>query len=340
MCARNYHGGLDNPNLPIDEITYDEFKQIFDHEVLNQIEHIFFCGNFGDPIMLNHLIPIIEYCKESNPKIKLGIHTNGSARTTKWWRDLASAVPEDHCVHFAIDGLEDTHHLYRIGTDFNKIIDNARSFIDAGGRAEWVYLSFKHNEHQIEQARSLATEIGFEYFNLKSTSRFLEKPSFDVLNSTGSISYKIEPPTEHRISFIKPEVIKNYKEITGSAEINCKIKKDKSIYIDAFKQLWPCCWIGSIPYKFSRDEDLIYSYHQDQKKVIGQLLESIGGNDTIDLTKTTIKNIFLNNKWQNTWTEHWQDKKLGTCARICGEFKEPILAKYEEQFIKKDLLNE
>jgi hypothetical protein len=340
MCARNYHGGLENPNLPIDEITYEDFKTIFDYEVLNQIEHIFFCGNFGDPIMSNHLIPIVEYCRDTNPQISLGIHTNGSARTLQWWKDLAAVAPKNHCVHFALDGLEDTHTLYRIGTDFNKIIANAKTFISNGGKAEWVYLSFKHNEHQIEEARAMAKDLGFEYFSLKSTSRFLEKPWFDVLDSKGNVSYKIEPPKEHQVSFIRPEVIKNYKEIIKSAEINCKIKKDKSIYVDAFKQIWPCCWVGAVPYTFSQADDLVYPYHEDQRTVIKKLIESVGGTDVIDLTKTTIKSALSNNQWQNSWSDHWQDRKLATCAKICGEFKERMLAKHDEQFIKKDLLNE
>lgn len=340
MCARNYHGGIDNPNLPLDEISYEDFKQIFDREVLNQIEHMYFCGNFGDPIMSNHLIPIVAYCRDSNPNISLGIHTNGSARTLSWWSELADAVPANHCVHFALDGLEDTHSLYRIGTDFNKIIKNAKAFIDNGGKAEWVYLAFKHNEHQIEQARAMAKDIGFKFFNLKSTSRFLEKPWFDVLDLTGKLSYKIESPNQHQVSFIRPEVIKNYKEIIKSAEINCKIKKDKSLYIDAFKQLWPCCWIGAVPYTFSMTEDLVNLYHEDQRAVIKKLIESIGGSAVIDLTKTSIKSILSNDLWQNSWEAHWQDKKLATCAKICGEFKERMLAKHDEQFIEKDLLNE
>ena len=34
-------------------------------------------------------------------------------------------------VDFNIDGLEDTNHLYRRNTDFNKIINNAQAFIGA-----------------------------------------------------------------------------------------------------------------------------------------------------------------------------------------------------------------
>lgn len=339
MCARNYRGGLENPNLVLDDISYDDFKRIFTSEVLNQIEHIYFCGNFGDPILSNHLLSIVEYCKTVNPEISLGIHTNGSARDKKWWKELAKAVPKNHCVHFAIDGLEDTHHLYRVGTSFGKIIDNAKEFIAGGGKAEWVFLSFKHNEHQTEQARDRAKKLGFAYFNLKSTSRFLERPWIDVLDTTGNISHRIEPPTEHRISFVRPEVIKEYKKITESAVVDCKIKKDKSLYVDAFKKLWPCCWIGAIPYSYTRETELSYQYYVSQKQALEELIESIGGIDIIDLNKTSIKDILKNKNWQNTWDKHWEEKKLATCAKICGNFDQKVLAKPSEQFIKKEMLN-
>ena len=33
-------------------------------------------------------------------------------------------------------------------------------YIKAGGVARWEFLVFKHNQHQIEEARQLANELG------------------------------------------------------------------------------------------------------------------------------------------------------------------------------------
>ena len=88
-----------------------------------------------------------SYFYQSNSKIKLSLHTNGGARTPEWWSELPIAMGKNHDVIFGIDGLEDTHSLYRVDTDFNKIIENATTFISNGGEAEWHMLVFKHNEH-------------------------------------------------------------------------------------------------------------------------------------------------------------------------------------------------
>jgi MoaA/NifB/PqqE/SkfB family radical SAM enzyme len=340
MCARNYHGGLNNPKLPHGEITLDEFKNIVNADVLNTIEYIYFCGNYGDPIMSNYLLDIVKYCTDTNPNIRMGIHTNGSARNSKWWESLAKVLPSNHSVHFALDGLEDTHHLYRIGTSFKNIIGNATTFIKHGGRAEWVFLSFKHNEHQVIQAEQMAKQLGFIKFEHKATSRFLEKPFLDVLDKNGNFSYKIEPPLEHKITFIKPEIIKAYKEVVKTAEIKCKVSADKSLYIDAFKNLWPCCWLGALPYIYSKPIDLIHEYQSDQTQVIDEIINSIGGYDAIDLTKRSIQEILEDDQWQEVWPEYWNKKKLATCAKTCGVFPEKIVTQYSDQFIRTLDFNE
>jgi sulfatase maturation enzyme AslB (radical SAM superfamily) len=89
------------------------------------------------------------------------MNTNGSARTVDWWRDIAEVLKPNGYVIFSIDGLEDTNHLYRRNTNWEKIISNVNAFIEAGGIAHWEYIVFEHNEHQIDIARDLASSLGF-----------------------------------------------------------------------------------------------------------------------------------------------------------------------------------
>ena len=135
MCSRNRNGGLANPLIKLNNWSLEDFKTIMTPEVLNQVNGFFFCGNFGDPILNKQLIDMCRYSTEINPNLNIRIHTNGSARTTTWWSSLAKALPKKHTVVFALDGLSDTHSIYRIGTSFENIIENARAFIAAGGIA-------------------------------------------------------------------------------------------------------------------------------------------------------------------------------------------------------------
>jgi MoaA/NifB/PqqE/SkfB family radical SAM enzyme len=213
MCARNHHGGIDNPLLTVADIDLESFKQMCSPLMLQQLYTITICGNFGDPILNNDLIPIISYIRNSNNQIKLDIHTNGGARSVAWWTELAKAMPEKHLVQFGIDGLEDTHHLYRVGTNFNKIINNAKAYISAGGKARWNFITFKHNEHQLEECRQLAKDLKFDSFYEKQTSRFIGTPWFDVLDRNGNVTHTLEGPTEQKLIFIDRKTVENYKEI-------------------------------------------------------------------------------------------------------------------------------
>ena len=279
MCARNFHGGLPNPKLVESNLLLPEFKQLLDVEFLKQLKSMSMCGNFGDPMLNPDLIPIIEYIVSINPDIDLHVHTNASARTIKWWEDLAKALPKKHLVLFGIDGLEDTHHLYRTGTSFKTIIKNAKAFIAAGGKARWNFITFKHNEHQLETARQMSKDLGFESFQEKQTSRFIGNPYFEVYDRNGDVTHKLEFPTEQKIAFIDKKTVENYKQAVASCTISCEVEQEKSVYIDAQGVLWPCCFLASVPYQYSTPERLVWKFMNDSYDSLNETLKAFGGID-------------------------------------------------------------
>ena len=119
MCPRRINGGLLNPLMSLNEIDLDTFKKWFTVDFIKQLDSLFMCGNLGDPIIAQDCAEIYCYLREINPTIRLSMHTNGSARSRRFWEQLAELKVK---VTFGIDGLEDTHSLYRIDTQFDKII--------------------------------------------------------------------------------------------------------------------------------------------------------------------------------------------------------------------------
>ena len=334
MCARNHHGGQENPLLPVSDITLELFKQICPPSVLVRLQVITMCGNFGDPIVNKDLFDIIDYIAKSNPVIRLDLHTNGSARTTQWWEKLVSIMPENHLVQFGIDGLEDTHALYRIGTSFNKIIENAKAFIGAGGKARWNFITFKHNEHQLETARQMAKDLGFEGFYEKQTSRFIGVPYFEAIDREGNVTHKLEQPKEQKIVFIDRKTVENYKEIIKTAKIECEVEQTKSVYIDALGYLWPCCFVGAVPYIYAKPEQLVYNYQQDSYASLQKVLERFGGLEQFNLRNRSIKEIIDSDEWQTVWDDVFANNDLMVCARVCGKFPEKIISQCRDQFLE------
>ena len=294
MCPRRINGGPMNPLVSLDEIDLAQFKEWFSIEFIQQLDSLFMCGNLGDPIIAKDCLEIFQYIRSTNPRIRLSMHTNGSARTASWWKSLAKT---DVRVTFGIDGLSDTHHLYRVGTDFDHIMRNATDFIRSGGLAEWHMLAFKHNEHQIDECRLLSEKLGFAKFQVKHTSRFQDN-KFHVLDDSGKTTH-ILYPTERSAG-----IVSLVKENLESTQIQCKAVKYKQIYIAADGTVSPCCWL-----------DLKWQLpKQDNRIDYMDMIETYPNLNQAGLTEIFNSRYF--DRIESTWT----DKPLLECSKQCGRF--------------------
>jgi len=337
QCQRNIHGGLDNPLIKISSWSLEQFKNIMTVEVLNQIRKYYFCGNFGDPLLNNDIISIIEYSASVNPNLDIWIYTNGSLRSKDWWQQLAKSLPSKHKVVFALDGLEDTHSLYRVGTNFNTIIENAKAFISAGGKAEWAFIRFKHNEHQVSQVRKMANDLGFESFTIKDSGRFIFDSTFPVYDRNGNTTRYLEPSVYSEIKFIDRNAVTNFRDIVNESVINCNSIAEQEIYIDTQGQVFPCCYIGLIPYI---PVDTITGATQMRLQMLKEynsLIATLGGAELQNSNYYSIKDIINRESYQTTWNKFWSNKQLTMCAGVCGTSLK--ISKPEEMFIERNELD-
>lgn len=299
MCARNLQGGVDNPFLHLNEITLDKFIKWFDESFIQNLDKLYMCGNLGDPIIAHDTLKIFEYCRQVNLNIQLSMNTNGSARNRTFWEGLAKA---NVIVRFGIDGLSDTHNLYRKGTNFENIIANAKTFIEAGGHAIWDMLVFQHNQHQVKECKALSESMGFKEFIKKDTSRFKED-KLDVLDVNGKKIYTLFPSDKSK------KLTKLTANNQGS--ISCKVEKEKSLYVTSNGIVTPCCWLGidELP-------------HVNPSRI--DYLTKIG--KFYSLQENTLKEIFESMVFERI-KDTWNLDPLLECSRQCGSFD-----KFKEQF--------
>lgn len=299
-------------------------------EFINQLNRINFCGNYGEPIVARDLLPIIAYFKNNSDSMRIEVNTNASARKVSWWRSLAKVMGSDEStsgVWFGLDGLGDTNALYRRNTNWDIIMRNAQAFIDAGGIAHWNFIVFKHNEHQIEEARRLANEMGFKHFNIKITARFDTGNTFPVIVK-GNHAYDLEIPTDQKLllpeasNHIKPrdipfsrpseamlgaaKIIEEYRKkgyvttntnpIVSKPDIRCIAQKEASVYVSATGHLYPCCWIGDARAYNSDDVPMEY--------------------DRIDLSKRSIEDIVNGEEFQMV-EDSWGIGSISKCVNVC-----------------------
>ena len=302
QCART-----NNNRYPILDLTVDDYKIILEPFDNNQIK-FFHNGNFGDAVVSPTFNDTFDYYIDKIREID--ISTNGSVRTPDWWARLAQQGSDKLTVIFSIDGLEDTNHLYRVGSVYNKIIKNAEAFINAGGKAEWHYIEFAHNQHQTEQAKQIAKDLGFTKFIAKNTARFAEAETNFVETKKKNVVYDIKdnPRTIDRQKILK--AFSSMKEYATKTDIMCKSRYQQTLFIDMNMDLWPCCWFGSPPYA---NMDSIQ--RKDFEKIFAKY-----GRDFMNLKKHGWKAFdheFFQQYLSNSWSD--PDTKIYTCGRTCGK---------------------
>jgi len=304
--------------LAFENISYDqkylpvEFFDRIPSYVYNNLTKIHFAGTLGDPCAAPNFLEVIKAVKEKNKNIKMTISTNGGMKSSEWWKELAGLLSPSDAVMFAIDGLEDTNHIYRVNVNWNNLIKNVKSFIDNGGSASWQFIVFKHNQHQIDQANDLAKKLKFKEFIVKKSHRF---PITELkgLKLIGGDNVPIEPSTDgmyvNEIKFIPN--YKTWKEDTKNLSIDCDAQFEQSVYIDVEGRLFPCCYIASSLYQFKTSAGQFYNQGWDK-------FWSDHGDQYINLYNRAWEEILDSSFYKEIQRKWTSEDRLNVCTFFCG----------------------
>jgi len=310
LCPRNFRGYPYNDGYVEANLSLDNAKHIFTSTFLKQLTRIYINGNFGDAVMNPETPDIVEYFRSQNKDLKLVISTNGSARDGEFWQRLANANVE---IHFCLDGLEDTHHLYRQNTSWTTILNNAKTFISAGGKAIWKMIPFNHNQHQIEDCRILSKQLEFDDFMLQIDGRDTG-PVFDKHGNLIHVLGDYSGEKDFKILFHKKKTNMVLLEdivphITQYPKITCYTKQARSIYISSIGDVYPCCFTGFNPKTYGKGE-----YHE---AVNAQLAPMINNNNALNYSLEECIGWF--NRVEDSWNKDtFENGRLICCNDNCG----------------------
>lgn len=300
-----------NSGYPEVELSLDNIKQILtENDLYKQLSAITFNGNLGDFSLNTQALDIVKFTQTLGiPKISCS--TNGSTHTPEWWEQLA--IPNVQVI-FALDGLEDTHTLYRQQTVWKKVIENAKAFIDAGGKAVWQFIRFQHNMHQEQTCRDMADEMGFVGFDLIALETRNQGPVF--AKDGQSISHWLGQPGHPQMT-VGPQLESHNgwateqdydRHITRQIDyIDCHTVNRKQVYISADGSLYPCCWLGFYPKTMTHPGN-------NQTKLIME-------------NNNVLENGFKKSmEWFTSVEKSWEQPdcksgKLYTCMNTCGRCK-------------------
>jgi MoaA/NifB/PqqE/SkfB family radical SAM enzyme len=289
-CDRNINGGEVRQGLKLSHMTDGTWDAFISNDNLKNIKKITLDGNVGDASMHPNLINMLDKLAGVNPNLFLEVRTNGGARTPQFWKDLSAVLKrfKSHRVTFAIDGLEDTNHIYRRNVNWEKLIENVNAFNeDPSSVSIWRCIIFDHNKHQIDDMINLANNLGFSgYKTQRNRVTPITLQSYKKL--PGGV---ITSPT--RAEFIeKYNLYKQFKDNYKITEIenvydtayDCPFGQQRLVSMDVDGKVWPCCHIYSnyiVKYtKFPWEvwEDNIDINTRDLKQILQFIQETLYDN--------------------------------------------------------------
>lgn len=200
-CPTGLRLGL-RPSVSIEE---DLFKSAIDEVG----DYIFTLNmyNWGEPLLHKKTPELIRYAKKKD--IKIVMSTNLSIKFTDEYIDNLVTSGLDRLI-VSLDGASaETYKRYRVSGDFDLVRRNILRIQEAKQRlgvetprVVWQFLVFKHNEHEIEQARGLYKDWGADEFTLAGAEMPLDNyndglepstmPEFNVYHPTHVLQREAE----------------------------------------------------------------------------------------------------------------------------------------------------
>jgi MoaA/NifB/PqqE/SkfB family radical SAM enzyme len=307
QCLRtNEHGDIATDYS--DVLDFDQVLANTTPGFWQGLDTINFNGNTGDNIAHPRIQNIVATLLKCAPDADIKISTNGGLRNASWWGEFGKLVAGTKCfVVFGIDGLEDTHSLHRVGTVWQRVIDNAKAFIDAGGTAVWQMIPFKHNEHQIDQCKQLSEQLGFCKFMLVSDNRFPANQTWQPVYFNQKETHTIYAPSIQPTS----SICQSMEKLDATKKVNCKSIETNWMAIYADGTVWPCCFL--MGWHKSPHQGRFYkliNYHFN--KILGLDLSQI------NLYNNKLEDILNGDLWQKRYPDSFGTNPNPVCLQQCS----------------------
>ena len=312
-CART----LNKDILQVTSFTLEDLKRIFPTTTHIADKEFKFCGVLGDPAIHPQFADMIEYLLQHGGRTS--ISTNGAVGSVDMWRRIGNLAQQYHKMFFiqwCIDGHRETNHIYRVNTKWNVLERNINAFCETVGeytaRAQWVFIVFDHNEHELDIAKQHAERLGFK-FATRTGMRNSYNNWVAELGKKNNKQKKVITTTGDKEHKRKDEVYKLDKLIANNEvdnsiinTISCKYVHEGEIFIGSNLSMWPCCFLYDSKFK-------------NRENIVEKLSEYNDGWNS--LKEHSIKEIMQHPWYDKVLEESWNpthNKHMNRCIRTCA----------------------
>lgn len=231
-------------------LSFDNFRKIID-EIGPYLIHIDFC-NWGEPFLNRQLPEMIKYAERHYVDTK--VDTNLNLLTEEDAEKIVLSGLDKIIV--SIDGITpETYSRYRVGGDFDKVMENLGILVKkkkelkkATPYITWQFLVFRHNEHEVEEAKKIGCDLGVDHVGI--TKAFIGEKDWIPLNEelsnyrqeglgSGYTSDGLKKPQGTMCNWPWEAITMNP---NGSVSPCCSVEDEKddfgNIFQQPFREVW------------------------------------------------------------------------------------------------------
>ncbi len=162
--------GLRAFTRPTGMLQKDFFRQTID-EIHKELLYLIFYFQ-GEPYLNPGFLEMVRYAADK--KIYTATSTNAHYLTDENAKKTVESGLDRLII--SIDGTtQDTYKQYRVGGNLEKVIQGAKNIVkwkkELNSKTPFIFFQFlvvKHNEHQVEEIKQLAKEIGVDEVRFKT----------------------------------------------------------------------------------------------------------------------------------------------------------------------------
>lgn len=175
--------GLKSFTRPTGNLDYSFYKKTVD-EIGEKLVYLYFYFQ-GEPYMHPKFLELVKYA--SQRRIYTVTSTNAHFLTERKARETVESGLDR--ILISIDGTtQETYEQYRVGGSLEKVIEGTKNLVRAKQEMKsktphivFQFLVVKPNEHQIEEVKKLAGEIGVDEVKLKTAQVYSFENGNDLI---------------------------------------------------------------------------------------------------------------------------------------------------------------
>lgn len=194
--------GLKNFTRPTGNLEYDFYKRTVD-ELADRLIYLYFYFQ-GEPYMHPKFLELVKYAAAK------GVYTVTSTNAHFLTERKAEETVQSGLdrILISIDGTtQDVYEQYRVAGKLEKVLEGTRNLVAAKRALKsktphivFQFLVVKPNEHQIEEVKKLAAELGVDEVKLKTAQVYDYENGNDLIPTIDKYSrYKINGDGKYHI---------------------------------------------------------------------------------------------------------------------------------------------